>query len=338
MTLTLEAIEDLPPETTGALTFHLPLELAALQLAGAPEAVINARIEARLTEAYAAGLVDPPFYRWAVNHYTPVAQQLLSPDPHARDAALVAIEPLAAGLAGAAFHGLIRLGYGLWRHRPAEVARGLAYLRCRRQVLGQPHWAARPGDDPDPTRPPGHPGPPASLPPAEELAGSTVFDQMNLAAGTPEAGRLLRGDLPLTVGRLLATSMALVQRNPGSFVAVHTLTGLHALCELHVVAEGPPALDQAVRDCRLRDWWASYGLALGAAGALVSLLVPEPIGQLEASPAQPDAVVAAAVASGETHNVKVAMALRRLWQFGLLEDHQVVQLARVKLAASARPR
>ena len=135
MPLELDDIEDLPPELTGALTFHLPLELAALELAGADPAVLQARTERRLAEAFRAGLVDPPLYRWAVDHYRPVADRLLATDPDVRRAALADIESLADGLAGAAFHGLIRLGYGLWRRRPGEVARGLAYLRSRRQVL-----------------------------------------------------------------------------------------------------------------------------------------------------------------------------------------------------------
>ena len=117
------------------LTFHLPLEVAALELAGASAEVVAARVAQRLADAYAEGLVDPPLYRWAVEHYRPVADQLLSPDRHERERGFAGIDALGPGLAGAGFHGLIRLGYGLWRRRPGEVARGLAYLRTRRQVL-----------------------------------------------------------------------------------------------------------------------------------------------------------------------------------------------------------
>ncbi len=328
MTLPLEAIEELPPETTGALTFHLPLEVAALELAGAPPEVIEARITARLAEAYVVGLVDPPFYRWAVEHYRGPARRLSSEDAPTRAAALSAIEPLAAGLAGAAFHGLIRLGYGLWRERPGEVARGLAYLRCRRQVLVRPGRIRRtePTDYDTPLR--------RSLPTAEELVGSTVFDQMNLAAGTSEAGELLAGDAPLTIATMVAAATGLLRRNPSSFVAVHTVTGLQALCELQQAVEGSLEPHRPIRDLDLRQWWGAYGVALGTAGALVAILEPETVAELRQPVRTRDQLVTAAVHSGETHDVKVVVALGRLCELGALAPHVELELGRIKLAAT----
>ena len=136
--LPLHAIVELPPETSGALTFHLPLEIFALEEAGAGPEVIQARTAAGLAEAYRSGLVDPPFYRWAVEHHRPAAAALLSASADDRLAAFASVRTLGEGLVGAAFHGLIRTGYGALRRDADEIARGLAYLRTRRQVLQGP--------------------------------------------------------------------------------------------------------------------------------------------------------------------------------------------------------
>ncbi|HRE01090.1 MAG TPA: hypothetical protein PLV68_07300, partial [Ilumatobacteraceae bacterium] len=126
--LGLDAIVDLPPELNGGLTFHLPLEVFALEHAAASAAHIDARIEAELAVAFRDGLVDPPFYRWGIEQYRPLATTLLASDAAARCQAVQSVAPLGDGLAGAAFHGLIRLGFGALRRDADEIARGLAYL------------------------------------------------------------------------------------------------------------------------------------------------------------------------------------------------------------------
>lgn len=325
MSLDVEAIEDLPPELTGALTFHLPLEVAALQLAGAAEEVIAERIARRMAEAYAAGLVDPPLYRWAVEHYRDAAAGLTSADPARRAAAFNDVLPLGDGLAGAAFHGLIRLGYGLWRNRADEVARGLAYLRTRRQVLVADHGAAgrrRAGTD-------------EPLPSAEDLAGATVFDLMNLAAGIEDRGALLpHGDAPLTIDRLAAASLALVGRNPSSFVAVHTLTGLHGLCEVHLAVVGRPDGQAPVEQSALGPWWRSFAIGIGAASVVMAQYGPEALPAALAPTEDRDELLAAAVASGETHDVKLVLALCRLHDLGVVELDEVRRVGALKLAST----
>ncbi len=323
MSLRREAIEELPPETTGALTFHLPMEVAALELAGADPALIEQRIALRLAEAYATGLVDPPLYRWAVEHYGPIGQALLSDDPAERVAAFGGINTLGDGLAGAAFHGLIRLGYGLWRRDHAEVARGLAYLRTRRQVLicgaVTPTMVSAP--------------PP--LPPADQLDGVTVFDLMNLAAGSEDPAALVPpGEGPLNLQRLAGAATALVERNPSSFVAVHTVTGLHGLCELHHAVAGPVDRTSPLADTLLAGWWHAYAVALGAATVVMGRFAAEEVPAAVHVHDDAEALLADAVSSGETHNVKLVLALRRLEQFGVLDEADVRRLGAVKLAAS----
>lgn len=329
VSLDLEAIEELPPELTGALTFHLPLEVAALQLAGAAEAVIAERVRRRLTEAYAAGLVDPPLYRWAVEHSRSAAEGLLHDDPARRRAAFDSVANLGDGLAGAAFHGLIRLGYGLWRRRPMEVARGLAYLRTRRQVLvGATAVAPAPSGD----------ARPAPLPPADALEGLTVFDLMNIAAGCEDRAALRPwGDQPLTAHRLAAAALALAARNPSSFVAVHAVTGLHGLCELHAAVDGAAALaDPAapVEATPLGPWWVSYATALGTASAVMASYPPEAVPAAPPGLDGPAELLAAAVDSGETHDVKLVLALQRLSAYGVLDADDAHRVARTKLAAT----
>jgi hypothetical protein len=318
-----DAIAELPPEMPGGLTFHLPMEIAALRDAGADEEHIDRLRHDRLVEAWSNGLVDPPLYRWAVERYTDTARQLLSDDAAAVSAALDDIAPLADGLAGAAFHGLIRLGYGVWRADAGEVARGLAYLRTRRQVLA----AATGGSTAE--RPPLE----RDLPPADGRDGVTVFDMLDLAAGTGRAHVL---DPRAGAPRALAVAAAaLVRRNPSSFVAVHAVTGLHALCELHAaVSDEPFAVEQ--RPETLSAWWSAYALAAQACRMVVDTTPPEALAAFVAADgpvADLDHLVRASVASAETHDVKLAVSLRRLAAFGVLTPDEALQTGLARLAA-----
>ncbi|MGD9792268.1 MAG: hypothetical protein AB7V43_02205 [Acidimicrobiia bacterium] len=329
MSLNVEAIEELPPEHSGSLTFHLPLELAALELAGASASVIAERTERRLQEAYASGLVDPPLYRWAVDHYRDVAADLLDDDPEVRGCAFAAIDTLGDGIVGAAFHGVIRLGYGLWRRRPDEVARGLAYLRSRRQVLTSSAGRAdeRSFDHPHLDG--------STMPSVAELDGQTVFDVLNIAAGVPDADALLpAGDGPVTAHRLMAGAAALVARNPLSFVAVHAVTGLHGLCEVQHAVFGPIDPYADVTTLASARWWNAYAVALGAASLVMAQYPPEAVPAVQARVDTVDRLLDAAIASGETHDLKLVLALRRLQEFAVLDASDVLRVGSIKLAST----
>lgn len=314
--LPLASIVELPPELTGALTFHLPLEVFALEHCGATPQVVDERIAAGLDDAFRSGLVDPPFYRWAVSHYAEVGRDLL--DPARCRAAFARIEALGEGLPGAAFHGVIRLGYGALRGDPAEISRGLAYLRTRRQVLGGGRSEA--GE--------------VSFPEAEVLEGTTVFDQLDLAAAAGGHDELTDPSTPLAhPRRYVQRAGELIRRDPSSFVAIHAMTGLHGLAEFHtLVCATPPGGD--LDDTPLAPWWRAYAAGLRACTLVVG-----------SSPANPpscaveerdlDALVADAIASGDTHSVKLVVALRRLVQFGLLAEDELFALGDLKLAADA---
>lgn len=317
-----DAIAELPPEMPGGLTFHLPMELAALREAGASADELDRRRRERLDEAWSNGLVDPPLYRWALQRYGDTARRLLSGDEREVAAALDDIAPLADGLAGAAFHGLIRLGYAVWQRDAAEVARGLAYLRTRRQVLSS---GAAPSVD--------RPSLDLDLPSADDRDGVTVFDMLDLAAGT---GRTHVLDQRASSPRALAASAAaLVRRNPSSFVAVHAVTGLHALCELHVLVADEPLTGEQPPTA-LAAWWRAYALAAQACRMVVDTTPPEALAAFVADDGPVtdlDHLVRASVASAETHDVKLAVSLRRLAGFGVLSVDEALQTGVARLAA-----
>ncbi len=320
--LPLYTILELPPELSGALTFHLPLEVFALEDAGASPGLIQERMAAALADAYRSGLVDPPFYRWAVEHYGPVAAALLSPHRAEREAAFASVLPLGEGLVGAAFHGLIRTGYGALRRDPDELARGLAYLRTRRQVLRGPAPAAGP-TTPAATE--------AAIPPPEAAEGSTVFDQLSMAAGAGGDDPLIDTARPLPpAAELAARAAELLRHDAGSFVSVHAMTGLHGLAEVHHLVTGePPAhgLDETI----LGGWWRAWAIGLVACRAVVT--ATPAVGRTSRAPAFTDtpSLMAAAVASGDTHSVKLAVAMRRLVTFGVLDEPTLWELGAIKL-------
>src|SRR5665213_4292440 len=67
-------VRGLPPEDREQLTFHLPLEVQALEVAGAPYELIVDRIEQRLPVAFAASLVDPPLFLSLIHISEPTRQ------------------------------------------------------------------------------------------------------------------------------------------------------------------------------------------------------------------------------------------------------------------------
>jgi hypothetical protein len=237
----------------------------------------------------------------------------------------------------------------LWQRNTDEVARGLAYLRTRRQVLGSPR-EANPGVTAGTvgtvgTAAEGAPAEPAGqatshatgqgtgqavsdLPSEAEQAGVTVFDLLNIAAGSSNGNVAHESETgsPASQRRLVTHAVALVQRNPQSFVAVHALTGVHALCELQ----------QTAGDQVLKSWWEAYAVAQRACSILVQTTAPD-------TPVAYDSrygpirnvgeLVVASIKSGETHDVKLAVALRRLMNFGLLTEAEAVQTGTTRIAS-----
>ncbi len=316
-------VRGLPPEHRERLTFHLPLEVQALEVAGADRHKITDRVEQRLPAAFSSSLVDPPMFRWAERHYGGVGEGLLATRPADRRQAFEQVLALGPGLAGGAFHPLIRFGYGALRGDPREITRGLAYLRVRRQVL-----FARPVRPAGPTE--------LAMPTPEELDGTSVFDQLDLVAGE----RALLGDGPEpplpSVAELAETATGLVLHDPGSFIAVHTVTGLHGLVEVDRLVTGRDHLGGVPDDPLLASWWRAMADAITACAAVVAMAGPAPVAPGEV-PVDLDALVARAVDSPEVHDLKISVSLRRLAALGVLPPARALEVGAAKLAATAAP-
>jgi hypothetical protein len=317
-----KVVRGLPPELGERLTFHLPLEVQALEVAGASNDQIVARIEQRLPAAFSAALIDPPFFRWAEEHYRAEGEGLLSSDLEQRRRAFAAVAALGPGLAGAAFHALIRTGYGALRRDPHEVTRGLAYLRARRQIL----FAIPPTDAPASQ---------ATLPTAEDLEGTSVFDQLDLVAGE----RSLYSTDPSpsvlpNVGDLARSAFDLVLRDPSSFIAIHTVTGLHALVELDRLVTARGDLGGVPSDPLLIPWWQAMANAIKACSVLVEASSPPPPTRALIDYRSMEALVDASIDSCEVHDLKLSVSLSRLVELGVVPAVDALVVGSAKLAAT----
>lgn len=295
-------VSDLPPELDGGVTFHLPMELGALAWAGADPEIVADRTKSRLQEAFRVGMVDPPFYRWALDEYSDIASAIA--DGNVGSVAN-AIDPLGAGLAGAAFHGLIRFGYGAMNRDAIEINRGLAYMRARRQLMMPATVFGQRG----------------SMPPPDELAGRTVFDVLGIAntvgSFDPEDVRAL--------DEMLQVALGLVHQCPRSFVAIHAVTSFHALVEVQHALD--PDHDLFVRSAApLPSWWEAYETGLAACSLAVGCEVaPSVPDELAPATNRADAV-ADALASNDTHSLKLTLSLFRLVEFGFIDDATALKI------------
>ena len=174
------------------------------------------------------------------------------------------------------------------------------------------------------------------MPSMAELEGSTVFDQLNLAAGASSHRGFAPPDGPLpSAASLCHGALALVRRNPSSFVSVHALTGVHALCEVHRMVEGSsPDPHGPIDQLAIAPWWRAYQWALHACTVLVLDTPPQALPGARAEVDSIQSLSAAAIGTGETHDVKVVLAMRRLAEFGLLTVEEVLETGAVKIAAA----
>lgn len=316
-----DVVRELPPDHAHGLTFHLPLEVQALEYAGADPALIADRIDQRLPRAFADSLVDPPLYRWAEAHYREVGARLVSGAVEERRRGFERIVSLGPGLAGAAFHPIIRMAYGALRADGREMTRGLAYLRTRREVLfaGRPR-AVTPGE--------------VVMPSAEDLEGISVFEQIDFVSGEPAffAGPGEEGALP-EVAALATKAMDLVRRDPNSFIAIHTVTGLHALAELAHHLSGRGELGGVPDDPLLEPWWQAMSNAIATSAIVVEAMPPSAPATITKH-ADLESLVGVAIGSPEVHDLKLSVALSRLVRLGITTERDALEVGATKLAAT----
>jgi Questin oxidase-like len=297
--------------TTGTrLSSHLPMALVALDRLGASDE--------RLTEFaqhYRARLVPIPddgviasFDEWRLargerDAYGPARAYLEAQiTEHGRDAVVRRhVDHLIDGVAGAAFHGVIRLAYALESASDARVAAGLAYLTQVHQPLGERARAEALTDDPV-----------AALDRVADLSG------LRAAAATGNIGQRMRAvaehrefdgvvdwlDVNASTPQRLTDAATALYAQTDDFVALHGLTGSHAISIVAPYVEDDGALTAY--------WFQALAAAYATIGAprLSDPTIPlEP--WLEVATPW-DAIAAAATSSDDEHVVKLVYTARTL--------------------------
>lgn len=205
------------PVTDAGLTNHRPMALIALAAIGADDA----RLES-FSSAYGSRLL-PCSARFAASHARLLAEMERDGIEAVLDRDLAA---LVAGLGGAAFHGLIRLGYGIEHGRAADVAGGLAYLTDVTQPVSSGIGTSNPACD---------------LPElldrlrGDPSLGRRAFNSVGFSARFAEVASDTRFAEHLSalsadscnLASLASTTLRLY-RATGDFFALHTVTATHA--------------------------------------------------------------------------------------------------------------
>lgn len=223
------------------------------------------------------------------------------------------IARLAPGLAGAATHGVIRVGHAVRaldaESSPArllELADGLALLAASYQELpatdaGGAAAAGRPAFEAIARVP--------VVPPAERrFAGTIVSSLEALADFPPFAGAIhlldVEGDLSRRLSELTDTFARVFVANArdvlGAIVFAHAVTSVAAVRSL------APHLDDATARRSLRFAWQAGAALYTAFGER-----PAPAASVELPPESEDALAERAVAHGDEHAIKFAEACLR---------------------------
>lgn len=314
-----EAWRELPPEFVGGLTAHLPMFDAALEYLGADRSVRSEIAATEFARAEAVGLQNPAPYRWAIDAYRESATLLLEGDDAASAHAWTAIEPLGPGLAGAAFHGVIRSACALVRKDAVELARGLAYMRSSRQVLAGPGASRATGGE-------------LRSPDAAVLEHQLISDQLLLLAGMPGVldDEVIEGEIP-PVLVMVADALSILHRAPGGFLNVHAVTSLHALIEFASLIS-PGDLRRTPGDGPMARWWRAWMIGARVMRVAADIRGTEPVESALAGDF--DAEIQAAIDGREGHDIKLAMSLKRMVELEVLTERDAAVALAARTAAS----
>jgi len=235
----LAQVQSYPPEYRDQLANHLPMALHALfELGASPqqlrvfESGYARRFEGLASPEPAPAAADWLVLRGQMSAYAPLRAFFVAAlAQEGRDALLRRVLPelMDAGLATAAFHGLIRTAHAIQAGYEPELASALAYWASRWQALPAPRLVADP--------------PSLALPDwAAELAARAqgwrseaplIQLRMMEASATPTYQQLAdalapAADAPTRVAELaqLALEIYMQTRN---FTVLHMITGLRAL-------------------------------------------------------------------------------------------------------------
>lgn len=212
------------------------------------------------------------------------------------DTVVAAVFPaVAPGVAAAAFHGLIRLAYGIDAGHQGEIAAGLAALVARCDDLGLDFAGTRPAAPVEAAL-----GRLADALGAAEFAGNGISGRMQAAA----ADRRFRAAFslpPLAPGLLDAVARAAIALywQTANFTVLHMVTATHAA---RIVFDRFPDLAD---DIALRAFWGAVCAAYASVGAPpVTEAVPlsEPLPWRD--------IVGKAVAGNDDHVIKMTYTCR----------------------------
>jgi len=300
----LDRNHQLHPEYRGGLSNHVSMGLRSLAAIGGSPAQLTAFAESKwpslepLTKEAAAPLGAEAFasqlgQRSAHNSFRALFERELA--EHGRADTLRKYLPgLVSAIGAAAFHAVIRTGYGVRFDDDREVADGLAYWAIAYAPLGA---LPAPGTEPEPLailsqlhR--------ARRGQSDELGGSLIVGRMLSAARLPEFAPAV-GALSLgadSLGKLAAAAARLYTSTGGNFTALHCMTGAHALRLLS------PYLPQP--ELAMRYYWQAFVAAYLAVGA--PELGEPPYGS------EPDwrTILDAALASTDEHDLKLVDVAR----------------------------
>ena len=293
----------LPAEYQDQLTSHLPMALQALHSLGASPQRMQAfyAAYAKRFDGMPATAKAQPVADWRSLRGQPDAYPALLGSLRALvardgvDATLRTLLPdLLPGVAAAAFHGLIRTAHAVQSGHAGEVAAALAYWAWRWQPLATaqvpavrmplPAWSKALVRDAQAWR---TDGPLISI--RMDQAGQGVVYQSLADALQPFA------DLQSAIASLAALAAERYVAGP-NFTVLHMITGMRALRVLSPWIES----EEGVQPILVRAFTAAYL----AARVVPLATAPEP--RLSTWPA----AIAAAIASGDDHVIKLVHACR----------------------------
>ena len=318
----LDANLNLPPEYRGGLSNHLPMALQALQSLGAGaermqafHATYSQRFERRKALPLAEPAADWRLLRGQGDERTHASLVATFEQAIAREGESVVLRrllpDLLQGVAGAAFHGVIRTAHAVQSGHRGELARALAYWAWRWQDLTLPDpvgvpltfedWSERLVNESSP----------------ERFAAPSISRRMALATASP---------VYLSLGAALAPQADLLQclaglalgtyLKSGNFTVLHMITGLRAVRVLLPWVEDAQALHPII----VRAFTAAY---------LAAQIKPMAMQPVSASPSWPD-VIAAAIASDDDHVIKLVHACRE--EFSAYGDARYLEAAALATA------
>jgi hypothetical protein len=301
---------DLDATTSRGLTNHLPMALVAKAGLGATRDELE-----RFSAKYRRRLVptkDPSVrltrvtWRGALGEYDAYVDLTeyftREIEEHGVDETLRGhLDELVDGVAGAAFHGVIRLAYALDVASPARIATGLAYLASTSMSLGPLKGGTVTSDDPEALlRELAHD---AQRQPDDSVGNITA--RMRYVADQPRFATIANSLSidPTTYARLSDAALR-IYASTDDFTALHGVTGLEAISHVRPYVSDVERLDRST----FQALAAAY-LSIGAPDIWSTSRLSE---MVDGTTLDESEVATRAAFSDDEHVAKIVFSSRRL--------------------------